>query len=156
MSSELEGRNAIVTGAGRGIGRATALALSGMGAGVMVADMGRDERGAATAEGVAEEIREAGGRALSATGSVTDDALVQEVRGPVHEGPYPELECLLDAEPITQRLLDCLAGLVRRRVLDQHIARWCKPAQRTLLGVRWDIADRAVRAEHFQMYLLHQ
>jgi NAD(P)-dependent dehydrogenase (short-subunit alcohol dehydrogenase family) len=72
MSAELAGRTAIVTGAGRGIGRSTALALAGLGAAVVVNDIGRDADGASTAERVTEEIRAAGGRAAANTDSVTD------------------------------------------------------------------------------------
>ena len=60
----------IVSGGGRGIGRAIALALAGSGHAVCVNDtgVGLDGRGAdpAPAESVAEEIRAAGGRALAA------------------------------------------------------------------------------------------
>jgi len=55
---DLEGQAAVVTGAGRGIGRAIALRLAREGAGVTVADL--DE---ANAQKVAAEIRAAGGRA---------------------------------------------------------------------------------------------
>jgi 3-oxoacyl-[acyl-carrier protein] reductase len=72
MSGALAGRTALVTGAGRGIGRATAFALSQLGAAVVVNDVGRDEDGASTAERVADEIRAAGGRAAASTDSVTD------------------------------------------------------------------------------------
>jgi len=56
--SSLEGRAALITGAGRGIGRAMALRFAREGAQVVVSDL--DE---ATARGVAEEIRSAGGAA---------------------------------------------------------------------------------------------
>ncbi len=69
---DLAGRTAIVTGAGGGIGRATALALARLGAAVVVNDIGRDAEGAATAERVVDEIRAAGGRAAANTDSVTD------------------------------------------------------------------------------------
>jgi NAD(P)-dependent dehydrogenase (short-subunit alcohol dehydrogenase family) len=72
MSMELAGRTAIVTGAGQGIGRATAHALAQLGAAIVVNDIGRDASGAATAERVAGEIRAAGGRAAANTDSVTD------------------------------------------------------------------------------------
>lgn len=61
-----------MTGAGGGIGRATALALAQLGASVVVNDIGRDEAGASTAERVVEEIRAAGGRAAPNTDSVSD------------------------------------------------------------------------------------
>ena len=72
MGTELAGRTAIVTGAGGGIGRATAHALSDLGAAVVVNDIGRDAGGASTAERVVDEIRAAGGRAAANTDSVTD------------------------------------------------------------------------------------
>ncbi|MET9828813.1 3-oxoacyl-ACP reductase [Streptomyces sp. NPDC006385] len=78
MSLPLEGLSAIVTGAGRGLGRAEALELARLGAAVVVNDYGqpgRDGSGEAStgpAEEVAAEIREAGGKALAHTGDVAD------------------------------------------------------------------------------------
>ncbi|QEV17847.1 3-oxoacyl-ACP reductase [Streptomyces alboniger] len=78
MSLPLEGRSAIVTGAGRGLGRAEALELARLGASVVVNDFGqpgRDgsgEASAAPAEEVAAEIRAAGGQAIAHTGDVAD------------------------------------------------------------------------------------
>jgi S-adenosylhomocysteine hydrolase len=57
---ELQGQVAIVTGAGRGIGRATAHELARMGAAIVVAELDR-----ATAEGTATELRDQGHRALA-------------------------------------------------------------------------------------------
>ncbi len=74
----LEGLSAVVTGAGRGLGRAEALELARLGAAVVVNDFGqpgRDGSGEASAgpaEEVAAEIRAAGGRALAHTGDVAD------------------------------------------------------------------------------------
>lgn len=69
--ADLEGRTAIVTGAGGGLGRSHALLLARHGARVVVNDMRGD-----AAHAVAAEIASAGGTALAAAGSVTDEAEV--------------------------------------------------------------------------------
>ena len=77
----LEGKVAVVTGAGGGLGRTHALLLAKEGAAVVVNDLGgaRDGTGAGTsmADGVVEEIRAAGGQAIAHYGSVSakDDAI---------------------------------------------------------------------------------
>jgi 3-oxoacyl-[acyl-carrier protein] reductase len=63
---ELQGQTAIVTGAGRNIGRAIALELAGMGADVVVAEVDR-----ATGERTAEEVRKRGRRAMALQTDVT-------------------------------------------------------------------------------------
>jgi 3-oxoacyl-[acyl-carrier protein] reductase len=72
-SKELTGKVAIVTGAGRNIGRAIALGLAQAGASVIVT--ARSNR--AEAEAVAREIEDAGGKALVHIGDVADAAAVQ-------------------------------------------------------------------------------
>ncbi len=78
LKRPLVGKTAIVTGAGRGLGRAEALELGRLGAAVVVNDYGqggRDGSGEASsgpAEEVAEEIRAAGGRATAHVGDVAD------------------------------------------------------------------------------------
>ena len=67
----LTGQAAIVTGAGRGIGRAVAHALAGEGAAVVLAARTRAELAA-----VAAEIRNAGGRALAIPTDLTQDAAI--------------------------------------------------------------------------------
>ncbi|MEX3107086.1 MULTISPECIES: 3-oxoacyl-ACP reductase [unclassified Streptomyces] len=85
MSRPLEGLSAIVTGAGRGLGRAEALELARLGAAVVVNDYGqagRDGSGEASAtpaEEVAAEIRAAGGEATAHTGDVSDFQQAREL-----------------------------------------------------------------------------
>ena len=79
----LSGKTALITGASRGIGRATALALARAGAQVLV----HYGRGAAEADAVVAEIRKAGGRAdaIAADLAAPDGAhmLAKQVRGVV-------------------------------------------------------------------------
>ncbi|MCU1374503.1 MAG: short-chain dehydrogenase/reductase [Actinomycetia bacterium] len=73
-----DGRVAVVTGAGRGIGRAHALLLASRGASVVVNDLGVDVHGgdaqAGPAEEVVAEIQAAGGTALANTDDVSSPA----------------------------------------------------------------------------------
>jgi len=74
----LDGKVALVTGAGGGLGRAHALLLAKEGASVVVNDLGgaRDGTGAGhnMADKVVEEIKAAGGKAVADYGSVSDPA----------------------------------------------------------------------------------
>lgn len=64
-----EGRNAIITGAGAGLGRAHALALAAEGAAVLVNDINRE-----AADAVVAEIAGAGGRAQANSDDITNMA----------------------------------------------------------------------------------
>jgi 3-oxoacyl-[acyl-carrier protein] reductase len=75
MSQELTGRVALVTGAGRNIGRGIALALADGGAAVVV----NARANLAQAESVAREIERAGGRAVAVTADVADARAVAEM-----------------------------------------------------------------------------
>jgi 3-oxoacyl-[acyl-carrier protein] reductase len=96
----LDGKVAIVTGAGRSLGRAYALALAGAGAAVVVNDVDAE-----TAAQTVADIRSAGGRAVASVGPV---------------GPTETADALVAAAVAEFGRLDILvanAGVLRDRVL---------------------------------------
>jgi NAD(P)-dependent dehydrogenase (short-subunit alcohol dehydrogenase family) len=109
MSSLCSGRVAIVTGAGRGIGREHALLLAAHGAKVVVNDLGTSNDGVGSDETPAQEvvrtIRESGGEAVVNTDNVAD---------------FRGAKRLIDQAIETYGTLDVLvnnAGILRDRVL---------------------------------------
>jgi NAD(P)-dependent dehydrogenase (short-subunit alcohol dehydrogenase family) len=76
MAGIVAGKTAIVTGAGRGIGRGIAMLLAAEGARVVVSDIGASVEGAGTDAGPAQEtvglIKKAGGEAVASTLSITE------------------------------------------------------------------------------------
>ena len=74
MLEGLDGKVAIITGAGRGLGRCHALELARQGVRIVVNDLGRNRDGSPddAADQVVEEIRALGGEAVSHLGDVAD------------------------------------------------------------------------------------
>jgi len=83
MSSMMEGKIVVVTGAGGGIGRDIALAMARAGAKVVVNDVGASMTGeghdVGPAQKVVDEIRAAGGTAVANTDSVAEAAAAQRI-----------------------------------------------------------------------------
>jgi 3-oxoacyl-[acyl-carrier protein] reductase len=91
MTRELTGKVAIVTGAGRNIGRAIALTLAEGGASILV--NARSNR--AEAEAVAAEIEAAGGQALVHIGDVADASAVQAMADAAMK-QFGRIDCLVN------------------------------------------------------------
>src|SRR5690242_16427271 len=109
MGDMLAGRVAVVTGAGRGIGRGVALGLAAEGARVVVNDFGVNVDGSTPSTGpafdVVAEIRRAGGQAVANTDSVaTWDGAARIVRAAIDE--FGQLDALVTC-----------AGILRDRMV---------------------------------------
>ena len=73
---KLEGKVALVTGSGRGIGRAIALKLASEGAKVVVNDLDAEP-----GDAIAREIKSSGGQAIAINGSVAQDGFADRFIG---------------------------------------------------------------------------
>ena len=87
MAGQLEGKSALITGGGGGIGRATALIFAREGARLAIADASAD----AARETVAQ-VNAAGGQAIALSGDVTDPMAVQAMVASVVSA-YGRLDC---------------------------------------------------------------
>jgi NAD(P)-dependent dehydrogenase (short-subunit alcohol dehydrogenase family) len=109
MGSYLEGKSIAVTGAGRGIGRAVALAAAAEGASVVVADYGVGMAGedptSEVADAVVAEITDAGGSAVAVADTVT-----------TMEGGQRIVQTAVDEFGKIDGVV-CVAGILRERML---------------------------------------
>src|SRR5688572_15143975 len=89
----LQGQIALVTGSGRGLGRAVAERLAELGADVAVHDISPDAPAefdeAASLEGVAADLARHGGKTVAVTGDIADEAAVRALVGQVESALGP-------------------------------------------------------------------
>jgi NAD(P)-dependent dehydrogenase (short-subunit alcohol dehydrogenase family) len=136
MAGLLEGKSALVTGGGGGIGRAAALALAREGARVAVADIAAE----AARETVAL-VNAAGGQAISLSGEVTRDA---------------EVRAMVDAAIAAHGRLDCAfnnAGIAGWHVeaAGKKTAEWSEAAFDRMIEVNLKGVWLCMRHELTQM-----
>jgi len=102
MAGMLDGKSALITGGGGGIGRATALAFAREGARVAVADLMAE----AARETVAQ-VNASGGQAISLSGDVSRDADVRAMIDAV-VGTYGRLDCAFNNAGIAGWQVDAI------------------------------------------------
>ena len=126
---ELQGRVAIVTGAGRNIGRAIALALADAGASVAV----NARSNQAEADAVVREIESLGGKALACLGGVADAAAV-DAMATAATRHFGRIDILINNAALRgEKPLDEMTYADWRRILDVtldgafHCVKACLP-----------------------------
>src|SRR5215469_18775938 len=136
MPGLLEGKSALITGAGGGIGRATALAFAREGARVAVADVAVE----AARETVAL-VNAAGGQAISLSGDVSRDA---DVRAMIEAavGTYGRLDCAFNNAGIAGWQVDAVG---------KKTAEWSEEAFDRMIAVNLKGVWLCIRHELPQM-----
>jgi NAD(P)-dependent dehydrogenase (short-subunit alcohol dehydrogenase family) len=136
MAGMLDGKSALITGGGGGIGRATALAFAREGARVAVADFVED-----AARETVGAVNAAGGQAISLSGDVSRDADVREMIAAV-VGAYGRLDCAFNN-----------AGVAGWHVgsTNQKTAEWSEESFDRMIAVNLKGVWLCLRAEINQM-----
>lgn len=135
MSGTLEGKVALVTGAGRGIGRAIAHKFAAHGAQVVINDLDAD-----TAQQVVDEIHTAGGTAVACSGNVSNvDFADQFINTALRE--YQGIDIIVNNagytwDSVIQQMTDEQWYTILNVHLTApfHILRAAQPAIRTLIN----------------------
>lgn len=109
----LDGKVAVVTGGGRGLGRGIATGLAAQGASVVINDLFREDDGTAAAELVAAEIRTAGGTAVACLDNIAS-----------FDGGEAVVSAALDAFGRVDILVTCAGNFRRSLLLDLEEEEW--------------------------------
>ncbi len=146
MTSKLEGKVALITGSGRGIGRSIALKLASEGARIVVNDLDAEP-----AQEVVEAIRTAGGEATVCVGSVAaPDFAERFVSAAVNE--YKGLDIIVNNAGYTwDSVIQKMSDEQWYAMIDVHltapfrILRAAQPVIRALSKAESDAGERTVR-----------
>ena len=125
MSLLLDGKAALVTGGGNGIGRATALAMAREGARVVVADIEPDSAAATVAA-----INDIGGQAVAKAGDLTRSADVEALIATALSA-YGKLDCAFNNAGIAPYQL----GMQGKRTAEWEEAAWDRMIEINLKSV---------------------
>ena len=112
----LEGKVALVTGSGRGIGQAIAQKLAGAGAKIVVNDLDAEP-----AEAVARAIRDSGGEALACAGDVVKPAVCEKMVATAVEG-FDGLDIIINNAGYTwDNVIQKMDDEQWRAIIDVHM-----------------------------------
>jgi NAD(P)-dependent dehydrogenase (short-subunit alcohol dehydrogenase family) len=140
MGRIVDGKVAIVTGAGRGIGRSIALLMAEEGARVVVCDIGASLEGGGTNAGpahdVVDEIKNAGGEAIASTLSIAEPANADKI-----------VQSALDAFGRVDILVNN-AGILRDRIF--HRMSWSDWSDVISVHLNGSFAMSRACATHFR------
>ena len=146
MSKKLEGKVALITGSGRGIGRAIALKLAADGARVVVNDLDAEP-----AQEVVEAIKAMGGEAVACIGSVSAPDFAERFVGTAIEH-YKGLDIIVNNAGYTwDSVIQKMTDEQWYAMLDVHltapfrILRAAQPVIRSLVKAEQDAGLRNIR-----------
>ncbi|MFI5443824.1 SDR family NAD(P)-dependent oxidoreductase [Polaromonas sp. UC242_47] len=146
MTRKLEGKVALITGSGRGIGRAIALKLASEGARIVVNDLDAEP-----AQEAVQAIREAGGQAVACVGSVTAPDFAERFIGTA-VSEYKGLDIIVNNAGYTwDNVIQKMSDEQWYAMLDCHltapfrILRAAQPAIRALTKAEAEAGQRVVR-----------
>jgi 3-oxoacyl-[acyl-carrier protein] reductase len=146
MTRKLEGKVALITGSGRGIGRAIALKLASEGARIVVNDLDAEP-----AQEVVQAIREAGGQAVACVGSVTAPDFAERFVGTAIS-EYKGLDIIVNNAGYTwDNVVQKMTDEQWYAILDCHltapfrILRAAQPVIRSLGKAETEAGQRVVR-----------